>query len=59
MELKSALYESDRQPLLNNHIFGLGGRDIDVTEIEDVFKDLIKVAKNNKVERLVNYLGVR
>ncbi len=59
VELKSALYESDRQPLLNNHIFGLGGRDIDVGEIEDVFKDLIKVAKNNKVERLVNYLGVR
>ncbi len=59
VEIKSALYESDRQPLLNNHIFGLGGRDIDIDEIEDVFKDLIKTAKNNKVEKLVNYLGVR
>ena len=59
VEIKSALYESGRRPLLNNHIFGLGGRDIGIDEIEGVFKDLIKTAKNDKVERLVNYLGVR
>jgi pyruvate ferredoxin oxidoreductase alpha subunit len=59
IDIRSALYESDKAPLINNYIFGLGGRDIEVGEIEGVFKDLIEIAKNNKVETRINYLGVR
>ncbi|MEA3328378.1 MAG: pyruvate ferredoxin oxidoreductase [Candidatus Omnitrophota bacterium] len=59
IDIRSALYELDNKPLMNNHIFGLGGRDIGIEEIESVFRDLIKAVKDNKLETKVNYLGVR
>ena len=59
IDIRSALYESSKKPLINNHIFGLGGRDIGTEDIEGVFKDLIKAVKDNKVRKIVNYLGVR
>ncbi len=59
VEIKSALYETKRQPLINNYIFGLGGRDINMNQIEDVFEDLLEMASKNKVKKLINYLGVR
>ncbi|MGQ9458782.1 MAG: pyruvate ferredoxin oxidoreductase [Anaerolineae bacterium] len=42
-----------------NYIFGLGGRDIVPREIEQVFRDLLRIRDTGKVERLVTYLGVR
>jgi pyruvate ferredoxin oxidoreductase alpha subunit len=42
-----------------NYIFGLGGRDILPREIEQVFRDLLRIRDTGKVERLVTYLGVR
>jgi len=58
-EVRSALYESDSKPLITNYIYGLGGRDINTYQIESVYDQLAKIAKDNKVEKLVNYLGVR
>jgi len=58
-EVKSALYEVDRRPLITNYIYGLGGRDIDTSQIEKVYDDLGKIVEQNKVETAVNYLGVR
>lgn len=58
-EIRSALYESPKKPLIVNYVFGLGGRDINSQHIESVYTDLGNIVKKNKVETLINYLGVR
>ena len=55
MELRSALYEQSHRPELVNFVYGLGGRDINVSEITQVIKDL----SLGKIKKPVNYLGVR
>ena len=58
-EIRSALYKQDNAPIIKNGIYGLGGRDIFVEDIERVFTDLIDIAKTGKVKSLVDYIGVR
>ena len=58
-EIKAALYELDKRPLVTNYIFGLGGRDIFPEDIKKVYKDLEIIQKDRKVKKFVNYLGVR
>jgi pyruvate ferredoxin oxidoreductase alpha subunit len=58
-ELRSALYELDPKPQVVNYIYGLGGRDTTVEQIEGAIRQLGKVAQDGKVTKLVNYLGVR
>ena len=58
-EIRSAFYEKKDKPFIVNYIYGLGGRDINVEDIEKVYTDLEKILKQKKVETLVNYLGVR
>ncbi len=58
-ETRSALYKQDNAPIIKNGIYGLGGRDIFVEDIERVFADLIDIAKTGKVKSLVDYIGVR
>lgn len=58
-EIRAAFYEKKDKPFIINYIYGLGGRDINVEDIEKVYTDLEKIIKQKKVETLVNYLGVR
>ena len=58
-EIRSAFYEKRDKPFIVNYIYGLGGRDINVEDIEKVYTDLEKILKQKKVETLINYLGVR
>ncbi|MEW6684575.1 MAG: transketolase C-terminal domain-containing protein [Candidatus Edwardsbacteria bacterium] len=58
-EIRSALYEAKQRPLTVNYVYGLGGRDINVEQIKEVYSDLKDTVTKNKVESLVNYLGVR
>jgi pyruvate ferredoxin oxidoreductase alpha subunit len=53
-EIRSVFYESDKKPEIYSYMFGLGGRDVTLDNIESVFSDLI----NNKKEK-INYLGLR
>lgn len=55
-EVRSALYDLAERPTVINYIYGLGGRDISVKEIENVLK---KLAKTKIIKKIVNYLGVR
>ncbi len=55
----AALYQSERKLPVVNYIYGLGGRDINVDQIKNVFSDLQKVTETGKLEQLVNYIGVR
>jgi pyruvate ferredoxin oxidoreductase alpha subunit len=58
-EIKSAMYESQKQPALTNYIFGLGGRDITTDDILGVYNELSDIAKTGKVKDQITYLGVR
>lgn len=58
-EIKAALYESEKRPLIVDYIFGLGGRDIFPEDIKKVYKDLEEIKKTKKIKSFVNYLGVR
>jgi pyruvate ferredoxin oxidoreductase alpha subunit len=58
-ETSSALYAYEKTPKAVNYIYGLGGRDIFVEDIENIYKDLEKIAETGKVENLINYIGVR
>lgn len=42
-----------------NYIYGIGGRDTKVEDIESVFNDLSNININKKVENPYRYLGVR
>ncbi len=57
-DVKSALYASQKHPIIRDYIYGLGGRDIDIEDIEEVFKD-IKEFSTNKNEEFVKYITVR
>ncbi len=54
-EVRSALYNLDKKPKLYNYIYGLGGRNIGLDDIEKVFVDLEK----NNVSKNINYIGLR
>ncbi len=58
-QVRAAFYESDKKPLISNYIYGLGGRDINIANIESVYEGLIKNIEKNKVDTLITYLGVR
>ena len=59
LELCAALqiYGSD-MPIVD-YVFGLGGRDIVPSQIEQVARDLLKIAETGERGELVRYLGVR
>ena len=59
-EVRSALLESEKKPIVNNYIYGLGGRNISMEDIVSVYNDLDEMSKKglNK-DKFINYLGVR
>ena len=60
-EVAGALYTADEKPLLTNYIYGLGGRDLTMDTIEDVYKELADNAKSGKrkgkVQQFLNLRG--
>ena len=59
VEVKSSLYEVPSKPLIVDYVYGLGGRSIDENDIKKVYSELEDIKKKNKVEKPINYLGVR
>jgi len=59
LEIRSTLYEEEKKPVVVNYIYGLGGRETTVEHIKKVVDDLSKIKKTGKVDRLIDYLGVR
>ncbi|HOX10202.1 MAG TPA: transketolase C-terminal domain-containing protein [Candidatus Omnitrophota bacterium] len=57
-EVRGALYKKSNAPVVN-YIYGLGGRDMGLAEINKVYGDLAEIAKSGRVANLVTYLGVR
>lgn len=58
-EVTTALYRNSSKVLAVNYVYGLGGRDVRVEDIESVYSDLRKIAADGKVENPYRYLGVR
>jgi pyruvate ferredoxin oxidoreductase alpha subunit len=58
-EMKAAMYDSKKRPLMLNYVFGLGGRDIFPSDIEGVYKEMFNILKTDAKYNQVNYIGVR
>jgi pyruvate ferredoxin oxidoreductase alpha subunit len=58
VEIKAALYDKGINKTVLNYIYGLGGREIKLDDIEAVFNDLFEALKGKEKPR-VSYLGVR
>ncbi|MBX4264513.1 pyruvate ferredoxin oxidoreductase [Clostridium estertheticum] len=58
LEVRSALYGRNDGKLVTSYIYGLGGRDVTIDSIEEVYDDLLRSVKTGKAE-LYNHLRVR
>ena len=58
-DIRAALYDMKADVEVVDYIYGLGGRDIKVNEIESVYQDLVDITESGKVDNRINYLGVR
>ena len=58
-EVKTALYDSPKRPLVADYINGLGGKDTSPKMIREVFKILQKIKEKGAVVEPVSYIGVR
>jgi pyruvate ferredoxin oxidoreductase alpha subunit len=59
-EVSGALFNTPARPLLSNLIYGLGGRDMTVAGLKDIFRTLDKEAKDGKLSgNIQRLIGVR
>ena len=58
-EITSALYSQGINVPAVNYIYGLGGRDVKSDDIEEVCRNIVKIAKDGKKDKTTYYLGVR
>ena len=59
MEMRSALYDLPKRPIMINKIFGLGGRDMGIDDTRKVFEELVTLAESGKINKLYEYITVR
>ena len=58
-DVMSALFRARSQALAVNYIYGLGGRDVRVEHIEEVFAALQTIIDNDDAGETYRYLGIR
>jgi pyruvate ferredoxin oxidoreductase alpha subunit len=58
-EIRGAAYGAGLKVPMVSHIYGIGGRDLNVTQIKGVFEGLKKLASGGKIETVENYVGLR
>ncbi len=58
-DCRSILFDADSKPRLKNYIYGLGGRDISIEEIEEIYEQLLMIKETGKVDKEIVYYGVR
>ncbi|MCK9265383.1 pyruvate ferredoxin oxidoreductase [bacterium] len=58
-EVCAALYDSEEKPIITDYIYGLGGRDITMEDIEYIYTELLKIAEAGKKEYTLKYIGLR
>ena len=58
-EIRTALYDLPSRPLIYNRIYGLGGRDLFIEDIEQIFVESKDYLERGKIEKVFDYLNVR
>ena len=58
-DVMSALYRARASALAVNYIYGLGGRDVRVEDMESVFATLKQITKDGDAGETYRYLGIR
>jgi pyruvate ferredoxin oxidoreductase alpha subunit len=58
-EVRSALYDLPSRPAMVNYIYGLGGRDITVADLEGIYQELQRISGGGQIQKTLQYLGVR
>ena len=58
-EISNALYNAEEKPFLYNRTYGLGGREMLLDDIKDVFRESREYLENGKVEKMFDFLNVR
>ena len=59
MEVRSALYDLPKRPLVLSKIYGLGGRDLEEQHCQYVIDELVQVGKTGSFANLCEYITVR
>ncbi|MGB9842409.1 MAG: transketolase C-terminal domain-containing protein [Candidatus Bathyarchaeales archaeon] len=58
-EIRHVLYDADVRPYVVNYIYGLGGRDTSPRELRSIYSDLQRILAAKRVEKPIQYLGLR
>lgn len=58
-DVKAVLYDLEQRPKIFNVVYGLGGRDITPSNIEEIFDLGLQTAETGIVEQQVVFVGVR
>ena len=58
-EIRSALYDLEERPLVYNRVYGLGGRELFIEDIEKIFTESARYLANGSIEKIFDYLNVR
>ncbi len=58
-ETRSALYDLQQRPHMINIVYGLGGRDVKVEDIENVFARLAHIAESGDIGAVYTHMGQR
>lgn len=59
LDVRAALYDLDRRPVVVNYIYGLGGRDLTPSLLRSACEELFDIAKGKKKPFIMKYLGLR
>lgn len=58
-EVTTALYRAKADCLTVNYVYGLGGRDVTVDDMKNIYAELEKITEDGTVENPYRYMGVR
>jgi len=58
-DIRNALFDMSEGLKIINYVYGLGGRDINVSDFEEIIKELVEIRDGKQEMELVNYYGVR
>ena len=59
-EVSAAMYQSDTRPVINNYIYGLGGRDMTQENLKEIYRDIKRNADEGKLTTpLQQFSGLR
>jgi len=58
-DVRAILYDAKPHPFIKNYVYGLGGRDISIEELESIYNELFGIQKAGKVDKDIVYFGVR